>query len=110
MFDKSTQIVRGNQIVGVYEANPFSFRENQSSISCLADTPISLVNHTNSFILLSELIADFTAAVRAAVIDENELEITIGLAQDAADAGREVLLNLIHGNNDADGGHRISMG
>ncbi len=45
-------------------------------------------------------VANGRAPIRRPVIDENELEIPIGLRKDAVDAALQILLDVIYRNND----------
>lgn len=52
------------------------------------------------------LVADSAAAVTAAVVDEEELEVGEGLGEDGVDAAAEPALGIIYRNYDGNNSHR----
>jgi hypothetical protein len=60
------------------------------------------VHHANPPVGGSVAVADFGAAVHAAVVDEDDFELLLALRQEAVDALRKILFDPVHGDNDAD--------
>ena len=68
--------------------------------SCRTHSPILLMEDLNARVSCCILITDGTRGICAAIINEEQLEVLIGLGQDTVYAAVQVLLGVIDRNDD----------
>ena len=73
-------------------------------LACRGNTAVVFVKDFYTGVLTGVEVADGAAVVGAAVVDEDEFEVCIGLSQEAVDATVQVALGFVDGDDDADAG------
>ncbi len=76
----------------------------KTGIACPGKTCVFLVDDLNPVISSGIFLTDGRAAVRSAVIDQQDLQIAVALSQNAIQAGRQIGFHVIDRNNDTDKG------
>ena len=66
------------------------------------------MEHSNTRVFRSILIANLTRVVFATIIDEEQFEVDEGLSQNAVDAAGEILLGVVDGDDDGYFGHTMT--
>jgi hypothetical protein len=70
-----------------------------SRITGGAETSVFLVDNFYAGVLLCQAVAYFSAFVRRAIVNQNDLNIFIGLGKDGANASFQIFFHLINGDN-----------
>ena len=99
--DHGGDVIRFHVIVAVNEGDELASRHIQSGITGRGGTAVGLVNHLNTRILIGPSIAHCRAPVCAAVIYQNNLQVSIRLVHHATDASVEILFHPVYGDDDA---------
>ncbi len=73
------EIVRFKVIIAVAKCDIFSLRRIDSCISRRRHTAIRFVDHLNAGILGSQFVTKFSTSIRGAVVNKNQLKISVGL-------------------------------
>ena len=98
--DLSLELVRHEEVVGIETGNPFTPGFLETEISRSGNPPIGLGQNADAGIAPGTAIHDRAAAVRRAVVDDQELEIPKRLGQDTFDGLRQVSFPVMNGNDD----------
>ena len=91
-------------VVAVDKQDVFAPCADKTRVSRVAETAVELVHHNGFFGRFSgKPVAERTAfTVGRAVVYQNDLVVISALIQDGAKAGLQVILDVIHGDNDAE--------
>ena len=94
--------IRLQPVVAVGEGQIFSGGRFDSGIPGIAEAAVFLMNDTNAAVPACVVIAERTAAVRGAVIHQNDFQIWIGLTAKGVHALGQICLHLVNRDNDAE--------
>ena len=89
-------------IVTVAEGDPIARGSIQTCVSRCGHACVFLMERQHPPVLFGILVADSAAAVRRAVVHQNDLNIFIGLPQKGIHRAAQILLHLIHRHDDRD--------
>ena len=96
------QRLRQQHIVRIHKGNPFALCRVQPGIAGAAQAAVLLVDDPDAAVLCRCGIAQSRAAVRGAVVHQNQLKIRKGLGKDGIDAVIQVFFHPVHRHDDAD--------
>ena len=102
---KVLQIILFYPVVGVDECNPFAFGVVEAQIAGGAYSAVGFVEGLDARVGGGIAVADVAGTVVAAIVDEQQLPVGIGLRHDALYAPLEPLLGIIYRYYDADFRH-----
>src|SRR5262245_22119226 len=88
------------EIVGVYGCNELSTRMRNSMIASRDETPIGLLQKPDSAIHVREALDDRRGLVGGAVIDNQDLQIGVGLVADRGNGPLDGRRGIVSGNDD----------
>ena len=95
-----TQIVALHIVVRVDETYPFALGLLQGGITRRADTAVCLVDYVKPLVFALEVVAYFSGAVFAAVVNKPYLKVGERLPLQTAQAILQVALGVVDGDND----------
>lgn len=99
-FDK----VGLDRVVGVDKGNVGASSDGEAGVAGGREALVFLMDDFNTGVALFVDVAKFAAHVGGAVVDEDDLEMVIGLGKDGVDATLEELRDVIDGDDDGDEG------
>ena len=105
--NKTLQRIRPQHIVAVEKINIVSPRQRQSRIARARQAAVLLMHSAHTAILRRVIIAQGRAAVRGAVVDQEDFQVFVGLPQQALHTGRQKPFHTIHRHDHAD--QRLSI-
>ena len=94
--------VRLHQIVGVHKADVVPGDGVQPGVAGAGRTAVRLVDDPHPAVLRGQPVAQFAAAVGAAVLHQQQLQIVVGLGQHAAHRQRQQVFGVVHRHDNAD--------
>ena len=89
-------------VIAVHEGNQLPRGGVQRRIPGRAGSGVLLMKHPDAAVCFRPAVTDAAAAVRGAVIHQQNFQIGIGLLRDAPDAVVKVFFHPVHRNNHAD--------
>ena len=91
--------IRLQPVVAVHKGKIIPGRHIDPRVPGVAEAAVFLVDHPDAAVLLGKFIADGPAAVRGAVIHQNDLQVGIGLIPNGFHAFGQVILHLVDGHD-----------
>src|SRR5690606_11395029 len=91
-------------IVSIHAGDPSCAGLCHPTVQCSHDSLVFQRDDADAGILCGEFRQDFRSAVGATIIDDDELEVTEGLAEDAPTGCRDVTLAIPDGHDDGNEG------
>ena len=91
--------IRLQAIIAVHQGNVGAGGNAKSGISGGGGTAVLLVQGEDPAVELCVAVADRTTAIRGAVIDQNDLKIRIGLAEQTFDAFGQIFFDSVNGDD-----------
>ncbi len=95
--DVTGQFFGEPEIVAVDEGDVVAGGVANAGVAGAGRTAVFLVDDADA--IVDELLADFDAAIGRGIINNNDLEIAIGLCEDGLDRCSDILLNAMHRDN-----------
>ena len=92
--------VRLKIIVSIHKGDVFAGGDSQTGVSGGGGTGVGLMDHPDAAILPGISVADGTAPIRGAVIDQDDLQLPVCLGEDAFDAFFQIGFDPVNRNND----------
>ena len=105
---QTLQHLRMHGIVAVHEADPFSPGNGKGAVSRRGLSLVFLMDDPHPAVPRRVIVADDAAAVRAAVVHQDQLKIGNRLGKNTVDAGMQVRFRLINRHDHADFRHLSS--
>ena len=96
---KRFKISRRDRVVGVDECDVLSVCGIKPRIPRRADSAVFLVYDPYPFVLFRVPVADFSASVGRAVVDEDQREVAVCLGKYAVEAAGEEFFNVVNRND-----------
>ena len=93
-------------VVAVRKLDIIALRKGKPGVPRAGNTLVLLIHHYDAGVLCPELLADGKAVIRRAIVQQNDLQLLIGLAADAFQTAAEPFLGVIHRHDHADKGVR----
>ena len=93
-----------NPVIAVDEANIIAFCVIEAEVACDGEAAVFGMEDADAGIAGGILVADLAAAVSGAVVDKKDLEVGIGLGQDAVQAFGQVGFCVVYGDDDGNHG------
>ena len=87
-------------VIAVHKADPVSHGLGHAPEPGGGNAAVFLVKDPDAGIPALPAVAQDPGAVRGAVIDQEDLQLGVGLPNQAADASVQILLNIIYRHND----------
>ena len=87
-------------IIAIYKTDILTSCNIQTSITGSTQPPIVLMNNLNTIIQHGIFITNFSTLVGRAIIDQNNFQMPIGLADDTVKTFFQIFLHIIDGDND----------
>ena len=94
--------VRLHQIVGVHKADVVPGGGVQPGVAGAGRAAVRLVDDPHPAVLRGQPVAQFAAAVGAAVLHQQQLQVVVGLGQHAAHRQRQQVFGVVHRHDNAD--------
>lgn len=95
---------RLDEVVAVDEADPIAARDVDARVPSRREAAVRLVDDPDARVPRRVPVANRGAAVRGPVVDDDDLEVAMGLGEHAVEAAREVDLDVVDGDDDGDEG------
>lgn len=92
-------VVGADSIVAVYETEVISGGGEDSAIAGSGEAGVFLVDDCNAGILLGVGTDEFAGIVGRTVVDDDDFEVFIGLFYDGLEAGGDVILDVVGGDD-----------
>ena len=91
--------IRADEVIAVDKADVRAPGNRNAGVARGGHTPVFLVDYGDTRILFRPAVADFRAFVRGAIVNQNDLQIPMGLIDDAFNASVQILFNTVDRNN-----------
>jgi len=88
-----------NDIIRINAQHILTMGMIQTGVPCTRKSLIPLMNHAYTIIDCGPLITQGGTVIRRPIIDQNNLEIPIGLANNGSQAIITILVNVVDGND-----------
>jgi hypothetical protein len=93
---------RRDDVVGVHEGDELAAGVLDAGVARGAQAAVLLAYDPEARVARGELLGERRAGVGRAVVDEDRLEVAVGLPGERVQAGRQVALDVVDGDDDAD--------
>ena len=100
--DQLLQRAVRQDVVAVDEHQELARGGGGAGVACLAETGVGLGQHPEPFVTCGQLAGDLSASVGGPVVDDEDVEVGVGLLRDGLQAVRQVLLDVVRGDDHAD--------
>ena len=94
--------VRVDVVIAVHELDILAPGQLQAQVAGVGHAGVFLVHQHDAAVLGAELLTHGQAVILGAIVQDDEFNVFIGLVQDAADAAGQMILSVVHGQDDAD--------
>ena len=101
---ESGREVRVEVVVAVHKLHILAAGQLQAQVAGVRYARVFLVHQHDAGVFGAELFADGQALVLGTVVQDDDLDVGIGLCADAAHAAGQMVLGVVHGQDDADKG------
>ena len=104
-IDQAEQIfnhIRLNGVVAVDEGDEVAARSIDPDIASVRQPAVDLMDHFDALVLSCKLVAHRARSIRRTVVDQNDLQSLVSLTRDRVDAPRQIIFDVIDGNDHAD--------
>ena len=91
-----------NEIIRIHKLKVFAVGFLHAKVAGGGNTAVVFVDHHNAAVNAGIALADGIADILAAIVEQNDLQIPIGLAADAFNAAGNVVRRIVNRNNNAD--------
>ena len=96
------------EIVRIQKCDDGSGRDCHPRVACGRGTSVFLVDHLDAAVGIGQPAQHLERAVSRAVVHGDYLDVRLRLVEQRSHAGLDVILDVVHGHDDADLGHVTS--
>ena len=96
--------VRVDIVVAVHELHILAAGQLQAQVAGVGHAGVGLVHQHDALVLCAERFAHGQALILGAIVQHDDLDVLPALGADALQTAGDVVLGVVHGQNDADKG------